>query len=290
MASAAAEGWRAAYPFQSHFLDAHGHAMHYVDEGAGPPLLCVHGNPTWSFYWRRIVTQMRASHRVIAPDHIGCGLSDKPADWSYRLSDHIANLEHLVLSLDLRDITLAVHDWGGAIGFGVAVRHPERFRRFIVFNTAAFRSTRIPLRIAACRIPGLGPVAVRGLNGFALAATVMATERGLAPEAREGLLAPYDNWAHRVAVLRFVQDIPMHAGHPSWATLAEVEAGLARLTDKPMLIAWGERDWCFTPAFREEWERRFPAASVHRIADAGHYVVEDAGEQVGRLVADFCRA
>ncbi len=282
-----AEAWRELYPFRSHFLDVHGHALHYVDEGAGAPMLLVHGNPTWSFYWREMVKQFSTSMRVVAPDHIGCGLSDKPQDWSYRLADHIANLEHLVLSLDLHDITLGVHDWGGAIGMGVAVRHPERFRRFVVFNTAAFRAPTIPLRIAACRIPGVGAFAVRGLNGFAGAATVMATEHGLKGAIKQGYLAPYDSWANRVAVHRFVQDIPMQAGHPSWDTLAAIEAGLPSLVGKPMTLIWGERDWCFTPAFRAEWQRRFPAAEVHPLADAGHYVVEDASDRVVGLVRDF---
>ena len=270
--------WRSEYPFESRFLGVDGGRMHYVDEGAGRPVLFVHGNPTWSFYWRAGLAAMRETHRAIAVDHIGCGLSDKPQEWPYRLADHIDNLERLVLELNLRDITLVVHDWGGAIGFGVATRHPDRFRDFVVTNTAAFRAPNIPIRIAMCRIPGIGELAVRGLNGFAAAATFMATEKGLSPTAKAGLLAPDGTWADRIATHRFVLDIPMNASHPSWDTLATIEAGLPALAAKPMRLVWGERDWCFTPWFRQEFERRFPNAQRFPLADIGHYVAEDARE------------
>ncbi len=260
-----------------------------MDEGprSAVPMLLVHGNPTWSFYWRQVIRAFQPERRMIAPDHIGCGLSDKPQDYSYRLADHVSNLERLVLELDLRGITLVVHDWGGPIGLGVATRHPERFEQLVVLNTAAFRSKAIPLRIAVCRTPLLGPLAVRGLNAFARAATFMATEKGLDPLASAGFLAPYGSWADRIAIQRFVEDIPLDESHPSWKTLVEIESGLERLKDKPSLLIWGERDWCFTPAFRREFERRFPGASVRRIAEAGHYVVEDAADEVIAAIREF---
>jgi len=280
----ACRSFRGEYPFEPHFLETPAGALHYLDEGPrdAAPVLCVHGNPTWSFYYRRLVRELSASHRVIAPDHLGCGLSDKPQEWSFRLADHVANLERLVLELDLRDLTLVVHDWGGAIGFGVAGRHPERFARFLVMNSAAFPADRIPLRIEVCRTPLLGELAVRGLNAFARAALVMATahHERMTPEVRRGYLAPYDSWRNRIATHRFVADIPMSAQHPSWSALIEVAAGLESLRKKPMRIAWGERDWCFTPAFREMWQERFPEAEVLRIEHAGHYVLEDAHEEI----------
>lgn len=278
--------WKAEYPFADHFLQVEGGRVHYVDEGQGRPVLFVHGNPTWSFYWRHGIQAVRGDHRAVAIDHLGCGMSDKPQDWPYRLEGHIRNLEALVLHLDLRDITLVVHDWGGAIGFGVATRHPDRFRDFVVTNTAAFRAPHIPLRIAACRIPGLGKLAVRGFNGFAGAAVFMASEKGLSPAAKAGLLAPYADWKSRIATHTFVLDIPMEASHPSWQTLADIEAGLPALAGKPMRLVWGEKDWCFTPWFREEFQRRFPAAQSFPIAEAGHYVIEDAREEVLRHIRE----
>jgi haloalkane dehalogenase len=286
------EPWRSLYPFTSHRIDIEGRSLHYLDEGPrdAPPLLLLHGNPTWSFFWREVIRELRAERRVVAPDHLGCGLSDKPQRWPYRLAGHIDNIEHLVEKLDLHDLTLGVHDWGGAIGMGFAARHAERIRRIIVLNTAAFRSEKLPLRIAACRLPGLGALGVRGLNGFTWAATFMATERGLQGAVRDGYLAPYRSWHDRVAVLRFVQDIPMDESHPSWATLLGIEEALPRFRDRPMLIIWGERDWVFTPAFREEWQRRFPDAETHPIADAGHYVLEDAAERALPLIKAFVGA
>jgi pimeloyl-ACP methyl ester carboxylesterase len=273
---------RALFPWESRFLDVDGGRLAYLDEGPrdAPVVLCVHGNPTWSFYWRALVHRLSDRYRVVVPDHIGCGRSDKPQDWPYRLAGHVANLRRLIDHLGLRDIQLVVHDWGGAIGFGAAVAEPERFARLVVTNTAAFRSPHIPPSIASCRIPGFGALAVRGLNGFARAATLRTTVRPLAPAVRRGLLAPYDSWAHRIATLRFVEDIPMRDTHPSWSTLADIEAGLERLSALPMLILWGERDWCFTPWFRAEWTRRFPAARVVAWDDVAHYVMEDAPDRV----------
>jgi haloalkane dehalogenase len=273
-------GWRREYPFESKFLGVDGGQMHYVDEGSGPVVVCVHGNPTWSFYWRRLISELRDTHRVIAMDHVGCGLSDKPQDWPYRLDGHINNASALLDHLGVRDVTLVVHDWGGAIGSGVAVRQPDRVANLVVTNTAAWPSARIPTRIAVCRIPGLGAVGVRGFNGFAGAAVFMASERGLSPEAKQGLLFPYGSWADRIATLRFVEDIPMEANHPTRATLQGVADGLASLTGKPMHLVWGMKDWCFTPAFLDEWAGRFPAATVTRLPDVGHYVMEDAPEAV----------
>lgn len=279
------------YPFATHFLDLEGLRYHYVDEGAGETLLMVHGNPTWSFAWRNLIKDLSRDYRMVAIDHIGCGLSDKPQNYPYSLAQHIANLQRFVEALDLQRITLFAHDWGGAIGMGAAGRMPERFARYVLFNTAAFRSTRIPLRISVCRLPLFGPLAVRGLNAFSRAALFMAVEKParMSAAVRAGYLAPYDTWANRVAVLRFVQDIPLRASHPSYGTLKEVEAGLAQFRDGPMLLVWGERDWCFTPRFREEFERRFPQAESFPIADAGHYVFEDAHERIIPRVREFLR-
>ena len=173
-----------------------------------------------------------------------------------------------------------------------AVREPSRFARLVLFNTAAFRSQAIPFRIAVCRWPWLGPLGVRGFNLFARAAISMAVERHerMTPAVRRGFLAPYGNWHDRVAVQRFVEDIPLSPEHPSYETLVELEEGLPILRDKPLLLIWGERDWCFTPAFRQEFERRFPEAEVLRLEAAGHYVFEDAVEEIVPRLRQFFSA
>jgi cis-3-alkyl-4-acyloxetan-2-one decarboxylase len=282
-------GFEQEYPFESHEFRLDGLRYHYVDEGSGPTLLFVHGNPTWSFAFRNLVKALSPNFRVLAVDHIGCGFSDKPQDYPYRLAQHVANLERFIVGLDLREITLFAHDWGGAIGMGAATHLPERFARFVLFNTAAFRSRRMPLRIAVCRVPGLGALGVRGLNLFSRAALQMAVARPdrLTPAVRRGYLAPYSSWHDRIAVLRFVQDIPLAASHPSYATLASIEEGLPTLSDRPMLLVWGERDWCFTTEFLDEFQRRFPQAEALRLPDAGHYVFEDAAEPIIARVKEF---
>jgi haloalkane dehalogenase len=284
------DDWRSLYPFQSHEIRLDGWRYHYIDEGGGEPLLLVHGNPTWSFYWREIVKALRPQYRLIAPDHIGCGLSDKPQAYPYRLEQHIVNLRRLVEQLDLRGITLLAHDWGGAIGLGAATQMPERFARFVLFNTAAFRSKRCPWRIRVCRTPLAGQLAVQGLNAFARAALTMAVEHRdrMTQTVRNGFLAPYDTWANRIGTHRFVLDIPLSAAHPSYETLAKVEAGLSQFREHPVMLIWGMRDWCFTSHFLERFRAEFfPQAVVREIPDAGHYVVEDAYERIVPWLQEF---
>lgn len=278
---------RAIYPFAQHRLEVPGGAINYVDEGQGPAVLMLHGNPTWSFYYRRLIAALSPTHRVIVPDHMGCGLSDKPQDYPYRLSNHIDNLGHLVRHLGLERADLVIHDWGGAIGMGYAVRRELQVRRIVVLNTAAFLSPHVPLRIAVCKLPGFGDIAIRGFNAFAGMATVMAVERPMEPLVRDGFLLPYSSYHDRIATLRFVQDIPMHAGHPTWDVVDGIDRQLGMFRDTPMQILWGGRDWCFNDHFLAGWMQRFPDAAVLRIDDAGHYVLEDAHECVVPRVAQF---
>lgn len=287
-----AASWRTLYPFASHQLSLDGVRLHYVDEGTGRPMLMVHGNPTWSFYWRRLIEAFRSEFRVLAVDHIGCGLSDKPRDYPYTLQQHIDNLVRFVDERGLRDAVLVAHDWGGAIGLGAALERPDRFAGLILLNTGAFPPPYIPLRIRLCRLPLLGSWAIRGLNLFARAALWMAVEKRerMTPDVRAGLLAPYDSWAHRIAIHRFVQDIPATAKHPTWQTLARIEGRLGALRDRPCQLIWGMRDWCFRPSCLERFMEIFPAAHVDRLADAGHYVVEDAFERIIPIVARFLNA
>lgn len=262
---------------------------HYLDEGEGRPLLMVHGNPTWSFYWRDLIGAFRDRYRCVAVDHIGCGLSDKPADYAYTLRQHGDNLVRLIEKLDLREMTLLAHDWGGAIGLYAALQVPQRFAKIVLFNTGAFPPPFVPFRIRICRTPLLGRLAVQGLNLFARSAIRMATEKpeSMTPQVKAGLLAPYDCWANRIAIHRFVGDIPFTRQHPTWAVLEEIEAGLPSLADRPVQMIWGMRDWCFTPACLERLLKSFPDAEVHRLADAGHYVVQDAHQQIVPLVERF---
>jgi haloalkane dehalogenase len=279
------------YPFETQsFTTPAGARMSYVDEGprSDEAVLLLHGNPTWSFYYRELVDALSSNLRCIAPDHIGMGLSEKPQDYDYTLATRIADIEALVASLGLKRVHLVVHDWGGAIGFGFAARHAGLIDRLVILNTAAFASSRLPWRIALCKAPLLGPALVRGLNGFAEPATWMAmARRRLTPDEARAYLWPYDSWANRVAVSAFVRDIPMSAAHPSWKTLKEVEAGLGQFLDRRALIVWGGRDFCFDDSFLVQWRKFLPQARARRLADAGHYVLEDATEDVVPEVRPF---
>ncbi|MEZ6188139.1 MAG: alpha/beta fold hydrolase [Planctomycetota bacterium] len=278
------------YPFRPTRVEvAGGHTVSVVDEGPrdAPVLLMVHGNPTWSFYYRELILGLRDRFRCVAVDHLGAGLSDKPQAYAYTLANHVANLEAVVERLGIERLTLVVHDWGGAIGMGWGTRHPERVDRCVVFNTAAFRSERIPPSINLCRVPLVGDLLIRGFNGFARAALIRAAKKPLPAPVQRGYLLPYRSWRDRVGHLRFVQDIPMHAGIPSWDAIQEIEEGLAQLRDKPFLICWGGEDFCFNDSFLDEWRARFPEAEVHRFPHAGHYVLEDAGPEILELLQGF---
>jgi len=286
----------AGYPFDSHFLTLDGGLRyHYVDELSvtddRPVLLMVHGNPTWSYFWRRLITQFRDRFRCIAVDHIGCGLSDKPdeEEYPFTLEQRITDLVQLVEHLDLTRITLIAHDWGGAIGMGAAVRLPDRFEQFVFMNTAAFRSTQCPIRIRLCRTPFLARLAIQGLNLFSLGTLWMASanRKNLTPEVRSALLAPYDSWSHRLAVYRFVQDIPLSPRHPSYETLKKIEESLPMFRERRVCLIWGMLDWCFSPEYLKRFLQFFPGADVHRLDKVHHLLLEDAPEEVVAALETF---
>ncbi len=277
------------YPFSPNFININGKHMHYVDEGQGEPFLMVHGNPSWSFLYRNSIKYFSENFRCIVPDHIGCGRSEKPEDFEYTLENHINNLEKLILELNLTNITMMVHDWGGAIGMGVAGRHSERFKNLIISNTAAFFFDSIPFRINICKIPLFGDIAIKGFNSFAEAAIHMAISHKdrITDEIKKGFLAPYDNWNNRRATHEFVKDIPMHQDHRTTKPLKKVEKNLSNLKNIPMLILWGMKDFCFHESFLLEWEKRFPEAKIMRYNDANHYLLEDAHERINPVIESF---
>jgi haloalkane dehalogenase len=284
--------WAPYYPFTGRVLDVHGRQMHFLDEGKGETVVMVHGNPTWSFYFREVVKALRGNHRCIVPDHIGMGLSDKPSDseYDYTLSRRVDDLEELLQKVaPAGPVTLIVHDWGGMIGMGWAVRHPERVARIVALNTGCFRlpaAKRFPWPLTLARTK-LGALLIRGGNAFAAtAARVCAVKRPLSAELRAAYIAPYANWHDRVATLKFVQDIPLSPADPAWNAVLAVEEGLPFLKDVPVFLPWGLKDWVFDEEFLKGWIARFPKAEVRRFPDCGHYLLEDAPEVVP-MIADF---
>lgn len=290
------------YPFNGKRLDLDapsttlrtGLSYHYLDEGSGPPVVMVHGNPSWSFYYRNLVLALCDRYRCIVPDHIGCGLSDKPDDdrYDYTLSRRVDDLEKLLEHLGITEnITLVVHDWGGMIGMAYAVRHPGRIKRLVILNTSAFHlpeTKPFPLGLRICRDTALGTLLVRGFNAFSVGASLVGCKRNPMNAGLRALYQlPYDSWKNRIATLRFVQDIPLNPGDRGYDLVSSVSAGIGQFSTLPMLICWGELDFVFDKHFLAEWRRRFPAAELHSYPDCGHYILEDAKDEVVPLISEF---
>lgn len=280
---------RSLYPYNCRRVDVGGAEMSFIDEGPADtrPVLMLHGNPSWSFYYRNAVNGLKERRRVIVPDHIGCGLSDKPQDYPYSLRTNIDNLKRLLEHLDIKEADLIVHDWGGAIGMGLVTEGAFTPGRIVILNTAAFIMPRVPLRIRICRIPGFGDLALRGANAFAVGATLMATEKPLAPEVKEGLLFPYNSWENRIATLRFVQGIPTNPRHPAWDLANRIHSRLDILREIPVQVHWGLKDFCFTTRCLDIWRELLPDARVFEYEHAGHYCLEDAHQQIVPEVKKF---
>lgn len=283
------------YPFQSNWLDLGGNRMHYLDEGPqdAPLVLMLHGNPTWSFYYRNMVLALRDRFRCIVPDHIGCGLSDKPDDeqYSYTLDQRITDIEALMQHIKPKHaVNLIVHDWGGMIGFGWARNRPEEIASMVVANTAAFvipECKKLPKALWFVRDTALGGLLVRGLNAFSGMASRIAFKKPVSADVRAAYTGPYNSWKNRIATLRFVQDIPLKAGDRGYDIVANTEQRLSEFTDKPCLLVWGEKDFVFDLHFLHKWEKLLPNARVLSYPDCGHYIFEDAGAPLTQAVSAF---
>lgn len=288
--------FRHLYPFKSHYFDLNGLKYHYLDEGTGEPLLMIHGNPTWSFYFRRMIKELSENYRSIAVDHTGCGLSDKPdiSKYDYRLKSRIDDLDSLLDHLNPgKKLTLIMHDWGGMIGMAFALRHREKIGRLVIMNTAAFLppgGKKLPFRlwlIRNCKL--FAKTAVQGFNIFSYAALFMASFKGLSKDVKAGLKAPYNTWQNRIATLKFVQDIPVTEKDPSYHIVKETDDNLYKLSGIPMLICWGKHDFVFDDTYLKEWKRRFPKAILHYFTHAGHYVLEDEPDKICAAVKTFLK-
>ena len=282
------------YPFTpKSFVHPNGLTQSYLDEGEGDPVLMLHGNPSWSYYWRHLVLGLRDGHRCIVPDHIGMGLSDKPDDSKYRytLRSRVEDLARLVDHLQLGDdLTLAVHDWGGMIGFGWALKHGARIKRLVILNTAAFPlppAKPLPWQLKLGRDYNLGALAIRGFNAFAAGATRQGVVRKMPEDVLQAYEAPYDSWKNRISTLRFVQDIPLAAGDRAWDLVEEAGRRLPDFADRPAFLGWGLRDFVFDQHFLEGFTQALPRAEVHAFEDAGHYVLEDKADELVPAIRQF---
>jgi cis-3-alkyl-4-acyloxetan-2-one decarboxylase len=281
------------YPFTGSYLNLGGVSLHYLDEGKGDPVVMLHGNPTWSFLYRNLILGLRQQCRTIVPDHVGCGMSDKPDDsrYEYSLDQRARDVEKLIDHLKIKSpITLVMHDWGGMIGMTYAARHPERIGRLVLMNTAAFhlpKSKQLPPSLWLCRNTKLDDFLIRRSGMFCRLVTRWGCCRPLPERVREGYLSPHELGENRLAHLRFVQDIPLQPGDRSYALVSEVQERLSIFQKTPTLILWGEKDFVFDHHFLEVWQKTLPDAEIHRFPNAGHLVLEDAAEEILPLIKTF---
>ncbi|MDH3306995.1 MAG: alpha/beta fold hydrolase [Acidimicrobiia bacterium] len=281
------------FPFHADTVDVGGLEMAYVEAGTGPPVVMVHGNPTWSFFYRHLIAALAADHRAIAPDHIGMGMSARPTrtEYPFTLARRIADFGAFIdRAVPTGSLSLVVHDWGGAIGMGWAVDHADRVDRLVVLNTAAFHTPvgrKVPGLLHAARSVALGELAVRGVNAFVRGAVLRGASRSLSDDEAAGYLAPYSTWHRRLGVYEFVRDIPVGPAHRTYPTVTGISERLENLAGKQMLIGWGMRDFVFDERFLNEWIRRFPDAEVHRYPSGGHLVLDDAADELVPAIQKF---
>ena len=274
------------FPFDSHFADVEGARVHYIDEGAGPVVVCLHGNPTWSFLYRHIVRGLSDRFRCIALDYPGFGLSTAPPGYGYTAAEHARVVQGFVEQLDLRDMTLMVQDWGGPIGFSVATRQPERFRAFVIGNTWAWPVAGDRTFEWFSKI--LGSEAAGGLLVKRADIFVNLFMRGgirrkkLSPAERAMYKRPHPNPQSRVPVHVMPREIL--GAH---ALLADVERGLERVAGKPALIVWGDKDQAFREPQRRRWERTFANHRTVVLRGAAHYIQEDAPDEIVAAIKDW---
>lgn len=277
---------RSSYPFGAHYLELPAGRMHYVDEGAGSPVVMVHGNPTWSFLYRHQIRHLRSRYRCVAPDHLGFGLSDKPTGWSYHPREHASNLANLIEGLGLGQITLVVHDWGGPIGLSYALDHPDHVARLIILNTWLWRVDGDPYYAAFSGLVGgpLGRYLTRRFNFFArvVMKSVYGDKSRLTPELHRHYLQPLDGPDAREGSAQF----PRHILRASdWLGTLWSRRGVIKSI--PKLFVWGMKDKAFRPKELARWESAFPQSTVVRLEDVGHYVPEEAPDRLNEAMDRF---
>ncbi|HVI25389.1 MAG TPA: alpha/beta fold hydrolase [Xanthomonadaceae bacterium] len=272
------------YPFTPRSLQVRpGIRMRYLDEGPrdAPVVVMLHGNPSWSYHWRRLVLGLRDRYRCIVPDHVGMGASDRPDDarYHYTLASRVEDLATLLDEIGIAGpVTLAVHDWGGMIGMGWALAHPQQVRRLVILNTALFpmpAAKAMPWQLALGRDSRVGGFLIRAFSLFARGAAWFGTVKRMPRAVRRAYVAPYRGWRNAIATLRFMQDIPLREGDPAWPLVAQAGARLSEFADRPVFIAWGLRDFVFDKHCLDACTAALPMAEVHRFLDAGHFVLED---------------
>ncbi len=261
--------------------------MHYIDEGSGPVVLCLHGNPTWCFLYRNVIRELRDSFRVIAPDFLGCGLSDRTPGVRFKAVDRINQLEEFVSALGLTKFSMVMHDWGGPLGTGFMLRRLDSIERIVYLNTTLTETESLPPIIKLAAMPVVGKALTRHTATFVKLTTSMGAFKRLTPDVKEGYLAPYATRRQRDAIWDFVDDIPFDTSHPTYSQMVEIAAGLPKVAKKPVKIIWGLRDPCFHREMLSKVAAHFPQAELLEIGDASHLVLDDAPQVAIPAIKEF---
>jgi haloalkane dehalogenase len=274
------------FPYEPHYVEQEGLRMHYLDEGGGDPVLCLHGEPTWSFLYRKMIPVLVGAGRVVCPDYFGFGRSDKPTElgW-YGFDRHYGSILRLVEGLDLRALTVVVQDWGGPIGLRLAVEHPERVERLVIMNTGIGGGK--PPSETWLRFRDV----VRAAGGDFQAGRLIRTSaiRGLADEVVAAYDAPFPVAESKAGVLAFPEQVPTEPDHPNTAPLMAIREALESW-EKPALVLFGDSDPIFAPRVAERIAEWIPGAfPAELITNAGHFVQEDAGGEAAERIVEFLR-
>ena len=275
------------YDFEPHYVEQEGLRMHYVDEGEGAPVLLFHGEPTWAYLYRKVIPQITPVARCIAPDYFGFGRSDKPVarEW-YSYDTHAASLERFVDELDLRDVTAVMQDWGGPLGMRLAVERPDRIARLVVMNTGIFSGR--PPSDTWLRFRELVRRTDTNFEPGQLIRITCTTE--LPDDVVAAYDAPFPTPESKTGVLMFPEQVPTEPDHPSARTMLDVREKLSRW-DRPALVFFGDSDPIFSPRVAERIAELIPGAELQEpVGGAGHFLQEDAGEEVGQRVAAWLKS
>jgi pimeloyl-ACP methyl ester carboxylesterase len=286
------ETFEETFPFVPHYYSSSGFDMHYVDEGSGEPVVMVHGDPTWGYLYRNFIPPLSRHYRCVVPDQMGMGKSAVPQDRErYRLEQHRDDLEALLLHLDLHDITLVLHDWGGPVGLGFATRHPERIKRLVLMNTWVFApwpGGPFPRLLALIRSER-GEAFVLQKNGYlepALLGTTHHSEK-LTKTVMEAYRAPFPTPESRLAMLCWSRDIPVQETDVSYTEMKRIEQGLAQFNGIPILLVWGMQDPVLSASVLHRWQQVYPRATTYELEDASHFLQEDAPERIVKRIETF---
>ncbi|MHA1378790.1 MAG: alpha/beta fold hydrolase [Candidatus Helarchaeota archaeon] len=286
------ETFNGTFPFKPHVKEINGFQMHYADEGSGEPIVCVHGEPTWGYLYRKFINELSKSYRVVVPDHMGFGKSEIPKNKQYVLAEHVDNLTKFLLELDLKNITLIFQDWGGPIGFGFATRYPEHIKRLVIMNTSVgVAKPERRLWFESMVEDGTYDQLMGNMKVFIpqmmFGFFVKKFSREEKKILKKAYTAPFPNKESCIGAMAFPKDIPKGDKHPSSKIMQEIRDNLKLLIDKPKILIWGMKDKIFPPKIMDVWDKIYPGIKKYQIENAGHFLQEDAPEAIIEIINDF---